>query len=155
MWSHLRGVATAQQRGCHSTRDSEDGPNLETTIRRRRSTERSIDSTNPCHRRRQRTAEARRCCQCTRFATCGADPRAVCECRAAQRECSNCCAGKIARIDHRKRLSMPRLRAIYPSVTRSPPTLPLAETQAGTPDHLGPRLNQHPQPRLNPLLNLL
>ena len=62
---------------------------------------------------------------------------------------------KIARIDHRKRLSMPRLRAIYPSVTRSPPTLPLAETRAGTPDHLGPRLNQHPQPRPNPLLNLL
>mgnify|MGYP006186617991 CR=1 FL=1 len=94
MWAHLRGVASAQQRDRDAARDTENGPTPETTIRRRRSPERSIDSTNPRHRRRQRTAEVQRCCQCTRFATCGADPRAVCECRSAGRECSNCCTGK-------------------------------------------------------------
>ena len=51
MWSHLRGVAAAQQRGRHSPSDSENGPNPETTIRRRQSMERLIDLTNPCHRR--------------------------------------------------------------------------------------------------------
>ena len=94
MWAHLRPAAASQARALDTPAATQDVPSPGITLPRgRRSIERSISSTNPRSRRRQRTAEARRCCQCTRFATCGADPRAVCECRAAARECYNCCAG--------------------------------------------------------------
>jgi hypothetical protein len=127
MWSHLRGVAAAQQHGCHSTHDSEDDPNPETTIRRRRSTERSIDSTNPCHRCRQRTAEAR--------AANAPDSRpvALIHVLSANTELRSMNAPtavleRFAGIDRHKRLSTTRLLAISPFVARWPPTLSLAET---------------------------
>ena len=41
--------------------------------------------------------EMQKCCQCTRFVFCGADPCVICKCRAAQQECSNCCADRQCR----------------------------------------------------------
>ena len=92
MWANLHMVAASQARACPT--DAEDAPSQEYTIRRRRSIDCLILSTNPCHRHQQRTTEKRRCCQCTRFMTCGTNPCIICKCRSVQRECYNCCADR-------------------------------------------------------------
>ena len=63
--------------------------------RRRRST--GNISLNDRPRQRRRLPEVQRCCNCTRFGTCSANRRTICECRAARRECLNCCADRRCR----------------------------------------------------------
>ena len=69
---------------------TQDGPTLETTMRRARSPSASTVSEHPSSRRRYRLPTTPACCDCTRYGKCSADVRTTCECRHAGRRCYNC-----------------------------------------------------------------